>query len=103
MATPTIKIIQDNAADYMHAVLQKAQSGRLKPHEANVAAAVMAGYFTWTEAISKRELVERAAGIIEMGRVIREQGEAHIAKVEQLLALSRASKTNRRRKTPTPK
>ncbi len=97
MANTTTDLIKSHAADYMHTVLQKAQSGRLKPHEANVAAAVMAGYFTWTEAISKRELVERAAGIVEMGRAVREQGEAHMARVDELLAEIRASKTNSRK------
>jgi hypothetical protein len=103
MATSTTDVVKNNAADYMNAVLAKAQAGRLKPHEANVAAAVMAGYYNWTEAISKRELVERAGAIVEAAHLIAEQGEAQMAKANELRAQTLAPKTNGRRKTPASK
>ena len=103
MATSTTDIVKNNAADYMNAVLAKAQAGRLKPHEANVAAAVMAGYYNWTEAISKRELVERAGAIVEAAHLIAEQAEHHIVSIEALNAKLQVSKTSGRRKTAASK
>jgi hypothetical protein len=97
----TTDLVKSQAANYIHAVLQKAQTGRLKQHEVNIAADVMTAYFVWAEANEKRELVERAGSIIEMGRAIGAQAEAHPANVEELLAQSRASNPNNRRKTPT--
>jgi hypothetical protein len=127
MATSTTDVVKNNAADYMNAVLAKAQAGRLKPHEANVAAAVMAGYYDWTEAISKRELVERAGAIVDAAQALREQGQLQLASAEVLNAklaapasaedalreaageelarrrLFQASKTSGRRKTSASK
>jgi hypothetical protein len=103
MATSTIKTIQDETASYMQTVVEKARAGRLKPHEANVAAAVMAGYFNWTEAISKRELVERAGAIVDAAQALREQGELQLASAGTLNAKLQVSKTGGRRKTAASK
>jgi hypothetical protein len=101
MATSTTDVVRNNAADYMNAVLAKAQAGRLKPHEANVAAAVMAGYYNWTEAISKCELVERAGAIVDAAQALREQGELQLASAGTLNGKLQVSKTGGRRKTPS--
>jgi hypothetical protein len=71
--------------------LRRATRG-IKIAEANACATLMAAYRDWTEASRKDELIERAVELKQIAQAVGSQSNAHLAKVDELLAANKASR-----------